>query len=90
MSVVGVQKCVKNRFIVRLVSRLFFSDFCIEFSTFLTNRCFRMECTAKIDVSWKSFLVNFGMDFCCLSEALGAVFLTFLALKADLKTEGFL
>ena len=29
----------------------------------LPNRGFRMEGIAKIDFSWKSFLMNFGIDF---------------------------
>ena len=43
----------------------------------LPNRGFRWEGIAKIDVSWKSFLVNLGIDFYRLLEALGAVFLFF-------------
>ena len=34
--------------------------------------------------------VNSGMEFKCFCEAMGAVFLTFSALKISLKTKGFL
>ena len=43
----------------------------------LQNRRFRMEGIAKIDLSWKSFLKNSGMDLKCFCEALGTVFRTF-------------
>ena len=59
---------------------------CLE----LRNRVFRMEGIAKIDLSWKSMFVNFGMHFCRFWEASGAVFLNFLSLKTSLKTKRFL
>ena len=45
-------KCVKKCLIFRLGSK-----------SFLKNRSFRMDGIAKIDFSWKSFLVIFGKDF---------------------------
>ena len=53
----------------------------------LPNRGFRMEGIANIDFSWKSFLMNFGIDFYRFLDASGAVFLTFQASKTSLKTE---
>ena len=59
-----------------LVSRSFCIDFFSE-SEFqclgLPNPGFRMEGIAKIDLSWKSSLMNFGMDFYRFLEALGTV-----------------
>ena len=49
---------------------------------FLT-RAFRMESIATIDFSWKSFVMNFGIEFYCFSDVLGAVVL-FLCLETDL------
>ena len=40
---------------------------------------------AKIDLSWKSFLKNSGMDFSCACGAMGAVLLTFLGLENKLE-----
>ena len=34
--------------------------------------------------------LNFGIDFCCFLEALGASLLVFYALKTRFKIEGFL
>ena len=48
-----------------------------------------MEGIAQIDFSWKSFLVNVGLEICRFLEALGVVFLTFTALKTGMKTERF-
>ena len=82
----------KKCFLFTFVSRYFFSDFWLEFSTLgLPNRCVRMEgtSTAKIDFSWKSFSKNFGTEFKCFLDALGAVFLTFQASKTNLKTKRF-
>ena len=56
----------------------------------LQNRCFRIEGIAKFDLSWKSFLKNFGIDFDCFVDSLGAAFLIFEALKASLKTKRLL
>ena len=56
----------------------------------LPNRGFRKGGIAKINFSWKSFSMNFRVDFCTLSEALGAVFLILGALNTDLKIHGFL
>ena len=53
-------------------------------------RGLRSEGIAKIDLSWKSFLMNSGVDWCCFLEASGPVFLVFWALKTDLKIEDFL
>ena len=92
MLVFKDQHVKQNVFFVGLVSR----SVCLSIpdSKFgrsgLPNRGFRIESIAKIDFSWKSRLMNSGIHFCCFLEALGAVFLTFLALKTDLKTEGFL
>ena len=36
-----------------------------------------MEGIAKIDFWWKSFLLHFGIDFCCFAEALGASFIDY-------------
>ena len=49
-----------------------------------------MESIVKIDLPWKSFLMNFGIEFVVLFEASGPAFLVFWALKTDLKIEGFL
>ena len=43
----------------------------------LPNLRFSIECIAKVDFSWKSFLVNFGIDFYCFLYALGPVLLIF-------------
>ena len=40
----------------------------------LPNRCFRTECLAKIDFSWKTCLMTFGIDFNSFLKALEAVF----------------
>ena len=42
------------------------------------NRGFRKESIAKIDFSWKSFLIHFTIDLCHFLEALGTVFFIFL------------
>ena len=55
----------------------------------LPNRGVRIEGIAKFDLSWKLFLMNSGMDFCCFLEALGAVFLVFWALETELKIDDF-
>ena len=92
MSFLRVTNYFKIRFIFRLVSKSFLlsiSD--LKFRRpGLPNRHFRMESIAKIDFSWKSFLMNSGMDVCRLFDALGAVFLIFEALKTRLKTKRFL
>ena len=36
---------------------------------------FQSVSVSNIVFSWKSFLMNFGMDFCCFLEALGAAFM---------------
>ena len=56
----------------------------------LPNRGFRIEGIAKIDLSQKSFFINFGVEFCCFLKALGAVFLVFWALKTGLEIKGCL
>ena len=56
----------------------------------LPNRGFRIEGIAKIDFSWKSFLMTFGIGFCRFWEALAPNFLVCWALKTGLKTERFL
>ena len=43
----------------------------------LPNRGFRIAGIAKIDFSWKSFSMNFGIDYYRLLRALGIVFLIF-------------
>ena len=52
-------------------------------------RGFRIIGIARIDFPWKLFLMNFGIDFYCFLEALGAVFLVFQASKIGLETRGF-
>ena len=47
----------------------------------LSNRGFRIECIAKIDVSPKSFLMNLGTDLCCFFGSLGSHFSGFLGLE---------
>ena len=77
-------------FIFMLVSRSFFYRFLIRiFDLGLQKRCFRTECIAKIDFSWKSFYKNPGIDSSCLLDALGAVFLNFQASQTNLKTKRF-
>ena len=45
-----------------------------------------MEGIEKINFSWKSCLVNYGMDFDCCFDAVGAVF-SFLGLENKLENE---
>ena len=40
----------------------------------LPTRGFRLESIAKVDFSWKSFLMNFGIDLHRFLKALGTVF----------------
>ena len=91
MSVGGAQNDQKIVLFVGLFPSFFLS---ISESNFrclgIPHRCFRMECIAKIDFAWKSFLVNFGIEFYCFLGALGAVFLIFQASKTSLKTKRFL
>ena len=48
-----------------------------------------MDDIAKNDLSWKSFLKNFGTDFYCFMMPWDPFFLTFQASKTSLKTERF-
>ena len=73
-GLVSVSFWVQNAlefFFFRLVSKTYSYRFLPRiFELGLPNRCFRMEDIAKVDFSWKSFLVNFGMHFCLFLEAL--------------------
>ena len=51
----------------------------------LPNQDFRMECIAQIAFQWKSFPMNFGIDFYFFLEALRAAFPVLWALKIGLK-----
>ena len=90
MSVFGEQN-FKNCFCFRAC----FQVICLSISDSkfrrlgLLNRGFRMESIAKDDISWKSCLMNFGIDVYCFLEALRAAFLVFQALKTGLKTKRF-
>ena len=55
----------------------------------LPSRGFRFESSAKIDFSWKSCSMNFGIEVCRFLTALGT-FSDFLALRTGLKTQRFL
>ena len=46
-------------------------------------------CTAKSHFSQKLILIDFRVDFCGVAEALGAVFLIFVALETGSKFNGF-
>ena len=85
-------KKLKMSFFVRACFQVIFLS--ISASTFqrlgFSNRDFHMESIVEIDFSPTSFLMNFGIDFCCFLEALGAAFLFFFAWKTELKTERFL
>ena len=50
---------------------------------------FRMEGIAKIDFSQKSCFMDFGHEFGCFVEVLGAVFLVFCASKASSSSSCF-
>ena len=55
----------------------------------LLRSCFRIEGVAKTNFSQESFIMDIGVDFCHFLEALGAVFLSFVALETMLKIYGF-
>ena len=56
----------------------------------LPNRGFRMEGIATNRLFMEIVFTEFLYGLLSFFEALGTVFLIFLALKTDLKTEGFL
>ena len=77
-------KNIKFRF---LFSGLFPGHLFIAFSDSkfrrlgLLDRGFRMEGIANICFSWKSFFMNFGIDFRCFFGGLGNRFSGFLGLE---------
>ena len=70
MAVVGHKNACKLVFCSGLFTGHFLSV--SESSLGLQNRRFCMESIATIGLSWKSFLVIFGMDLCRCLEASGA------------------
>ena len=84
-------KTLKSHFCSGLFPSHFLSISELKFQrSGLPNQGFGTEDIAKNNFSRKSFLMNFGVDFCCLLEALGAVFLIFWALKTRLEIKGIL
>ena len=78
MSVFGVQNALKIVLCLGLFPGhlLLISELIFRRLGF-PNRRFRKECIAKINFSWKSFLVNFGIEFYSFVAALGTVFSDF-------------
>ena len=77
-------------FFVRACFRVIF--FMISDSKFgrlgLPDRGFRMQGIAKIDFSWKSFLMNFGNRFLLFFDSLGHRFSDFLSLGNRFENKG--
>ena len=73
-----VSECLRILFFSSLFPGHFFSmsdSSCRRLG--LPNHGFRKEGSAKMDLSWNTFLINFGIDFTRFPKALGAVFLVF-------------
>ena len=71
-------KCVKIFLFLNLFPGHFFIDFGLEFRGLgLKDRCFRMDGIAKKEFSWNSFKKKIGVEFKCLFNASGTVFLVF-------------
>ena len=51
------------------------------------NHCFHKQSIEQIAFSRESFSVNFGMHFCSLLDALGAVFVIFFRIDNTLEYE---
>ena len=79
---------VKNLIFFRACSQVILYRFLNRnFDLGLPNRGSRMGGIAKINFSWKSFLMNSGIVFCCFLEALRAASLVFLSLGNRLENE---
>ena len=91
MAGFGDQNALKMCFVLACFQIIFLS---ISESNFrrlgLPNRGFRMECIAEIDLSWKSCLVNLGMEFDRFSGVFEAVSSDFDSSKTGMQTQHFL
>ena len=91
MSVFGVQNSFKFPFCLGLFPAHLFIDFGIDMSMFGTSKSwFSHGRYCKKRLVMEIVFSEFRDGFSSFLEASGNVFLIYLALKTDLKTEGFL